>query len=76
MTFIRKIRGEIVRLPLADYNGDAKPGEIVIDDATYNMYIANSTGQLNQVAGGGGGGGVQTSLTVLVMLTFQYQVEM
>ena len=57
MTFIRKIRGEIVRLPLADYNGDAKPGEIVIDDATYNMYIANSTGQLNQVAGGGGGGG-------------------
>jgi len=62
MTYIRKIRGEIVQLPLSLYNGIAKPGEIVIDEATYTVYVANSTGMLNSVGGGGGGGGTGNSI--------------
>jgi hypothetical protein len=41
---------------LADYNGNARPGELVID-LTSNppaLYVGNNLGQLNAVGGGGG----------------------
>ena len=41
---------------LAQYNGNARPGELVVDLTTYQLYIGNSNGNLNIVAGGSGNG--------------------
>ena len=40
----------------AEYNGTAKPGDIVVDLTNYQLYIGNAEGNLNIVSGGGGNG--------------------
>jgi len=40
---------------LANYNGNARPGQLVVDPATYTLYVGNANGDLNAVGGGGGG---------------------
>lgn len=50
-------------LTIAQYNGQARPGEIVVDLTTYNAYVANLTGNLFPLGGGGGGGGGGTAIT-------------
>jgi hypothetical protein len=44
-------------LTVAEYNGQARSGEMVIDLTNYNVYVANLTGTLFPISGGGGGGG-------------------
>ena len=39
---------------LANYDGSARPGQLVIDSATYQLYIGNAEGNLNLVTGGSG----------------------
>ena len=41
---------------LAQYDGQAKPGELVVDKTTKNLYVAANTGN-HTIDGGGGGGG-------------------
>ena len=38
----------------AVYDGNAKPGQLVVDTATYDLYVGNALGNLNAVGGGGG----------------------
>ena len=38
----------------AGYDGNASPGQLVVDTATYDLYIGNSLGNLNLVGGSGG----------------------
>jgi hypothetical protein len=45
-----------VKTDLAGYDGNASPGQLVVDTATYNLYVGNALGNLNLVGGGGGGG--------------------
>jgi hypothetical protein len=40
----------------ANYDGNARPGQLVVDTSDYSLYIGNSNGVLNLVTGGGGGG--------------------
>ena len=44
-------------LSSSQYNGLARPGELVVDLTTYQLYIGNATGNLNPVASGGNGNG-------------------
>ena len=39
----------------AQYNGKARPGQLVVDTANYALYVGNSNGALNAIGGGGGG---------------------
>lgn len=39
----------------AQYDGSAKPGQIVIDTTDYSLWVGNANGNLNAVGGGGGG---------------------
>jgi hypothetical protein len=39
---------------IAEYDGNARPGELVVDLTTYNLYIGNADGNLNGFTGGGG----------------------
>ena len=39
---------------LAGYDGNASPGQLVVDTVTYDLYVGNSLGNLNLVGGGGG----------------------
>jgi hypothetical protein len=41
---------------LAEYNGNARPGQLVVDTANYALYVGNASGSLTQVGGGGSGG--------------------
>ena len=41
---------------LVNYDGNARPGELVVDLTTYQLYIGNADGNLNVVSGGGGNG--------------------
>jgi hypothetical protein len=38
----------------AGYDGNASPGQLVVDTTNYNLYVGNSLGNLNLVGGGGG----------------------
>ncbi len=40
---------------ISNYDGNARPGELVVDLTTYSLYVGNSQGNLNVVGGGGGG---------------------
>jgi hypothetical protein len=40
---------------LAQFNGNARPGQLVVDTANYALYVGNAAGQLNPISGGGGG---------------------
>ena len=48
----------------AEYDGNARPGDLVVDLTTYSLYIGNAEGNLNIVGGGGPGapGGNTTEL--------------
>ena len=45
------------QVTLANYNGNARPGELVVDQTTDQVYIGNSSGALTQIAAGIGNGG-------------------
>jgi hypothetical protein len=46
------------QVTLANYNGNARPGELVVDQSTDQVFIGNSAGTLTQIAAGIGNGGV------------------
>lgn len=41
---------------IANYDGNARPGEMVVDLTNYNIYIGNTNGNLNLINTGGGSG--------------------
>jgi hypothetical protein len=41
---------------LVEYDGNARPGQLVVDLATYTLWIGNAQGNVNPVGGGGGNG--------------------
>jgi hypothetical protein len=45
------------QVTLANYNGNARPGELVVDQATDQVFIGNSLGALTQIAAGISNGG-------------------
>ena len=40
------------QITLAEYDGNARPGELVVAEGTTNLFIGNSLGQLTLVASG------------------------
>lgn len=53
----RAVMKDNAQVTLANYNGNARPGEIVVDQTTDQVYIGNVTGALTQIAAGIGNGG-------------------
>jgi hypothetical protein len=43
-------------ISFAEYDGNARPGELVVDTTNYTLWIGNAEGYLNQVAAGSGNG--------------------
>ena len=39
---------------IGDYNGVARPSELVVDQLTQNLYVGNTNGNLNLIAFGSG----------------------
>ena len=42
------------QITLADYNGNARPGELVVDQTNDNLYVGNISGSLTLIASGSG----------------------
>ena len=42
------------QITLADYNGNARPGELVVDQTNDNLYVGNISGSLTLIASGTG----------------------
>ena len=40
------------QISLTDYNGNARPGELVVDQTTDHVYVGNVNGGLTQIAAG------------------------
>lgn len=59
---IHRSPDKLTRLTVAQYNGEARPGELVVDSETYQLYIGNGQGNLNLVAGSGVPGGPNSSV--------------
>lgn len=53
----RAVMKDNAQVTLANYNGNARPGELVVDQSTDQVFIGNSSGALTQVAAGIGNGG-------------------
>ena len=53
----RAVMKDNAQVTLANYNGNARPGELVVDQTTDQVYIGNSLGALTQIAAGIGNGG-------------------
>ena len=53
----RAVMTDNAQVTLANYNGNARPGELVVDQSTDQVYIGNSSGALTQIAAGIGNGG-------------------
>ena len=53
----RAVMKDNAQVTLANYNGNARPGELVVDQATDQVFIGNSAGALTQIAAGIGNGG-------------------
>ena len=53
----------------AQYDGNARPGELVVDLTTYSLYVGNSQGNLNVVGSGGGGHNIAGNRTVQLLYT-------
>lgn len=51
---------------IENYNGNARAGELVVDLQTFEVYVGNSTGNLNLLGGGGSGGYIQSGGTFYV----------
>lgn len=59
----RAVMKDNAQVTLADYNGNARPGELVVDQTTDQVYIGNISGALTQIAAGitdGGNTGIPT----------------
>lgn len=48
----RAVMKDNAQVSLIDYDGNARPGELVVAQGTTNLYIGNSLGQLTLVASG------------------------
>ncbi len=53
----RAVMKDNAQVTLANYNGNARPGELVVDQTTDQVYIGNSSGALTQIAAGISNGG-------------------
>jgi len=53
----RAVMKDNAQVTLANYNGNARPGELVVNQTTDQVYIGNSSGALTQIAAGIGNGG-------------------
>jgi len=53
----RAVMKDNAQITLADYNGNARPGELVVDQTTDQVFVGNSSGALTQIAAGIGNGG-------------------
>lgn len=48
----RAVMKDNAQVSIVDYDGNARPGELVVAQGTTNLYIGNSLGQLTLVASG------------------------
>ena len=53
----RAVMKDNAQVTLNNYNGNARPGELVVDQTTDQVYIGNSSGALTQIAAGITNGG-------------------
>lgn len=53
----RAVMKDNAQVTLTNYNGNARPGELVVDQNTDQLYIGNSSGALTQIAAGITNGG-------------------
>ena len=53
----RTVMKDNAQVTLTNYNGNARPGELVVDQTTDQLYIGNSSGALTQIAAGINNGG-------------------
>lgn len=53
----RAVMKDNAQVTLANYNGNARPGELVVDQSTDQVFIGNSAGALTQIAAGITNGG-------------------
>ena len=54
----RAVMKDNAQVTIENYNGNARPGELVVDQLTDQVFIGNSSGALTQIAAGIGNGGV------------------
>ncbi|WP_353479783.1 hypothetical protein [Haliscomenobacter sp.] len=54
----RAVMKDNAQVTIENYNGNARPGELVVDQSTDQVFIGNSSGALTQIAAGIGNGGV------------------
>lgn len=54
----RAVMKDNAQVTIENYNGNARPGELVVDQSTDQVFIGNSLGALTQIAAGIGNGGV------------------
>ena len=53
----RAVMKDNAQVTIEDYNGNARPGELVVDQNTDQVFIGNSLGSLTQIAAGISNGG-------------------
>ena len=53
----RAVMKDNAQTSITNYNGNARPGELVVDQTTDQLYIGNSAGALTQIAAGIENGG-------------------
>ena len=53
----RAVMKDNAQLTIENYNGNARPGELVVDQSTDQVFIGNSSGALTQIAAGITNGG-------------------
>ena len=54
----RAVMKDNAQVTIENYNGNARPGELVVDQLTDQVFIGNSLGALTQIAAGITNGGV------------------
>ena len=53
----RAVMKDNAQVTLVNYDGNARPGELVVDQTTDQVYIGNTSGALTQIAAGITNGG-------------------
>jgi len=53
----RAVMKDNAQVTIENYNGNARPGELVVDQSTDQVFIGNSSGALTQIAAGIANGG-------------------
>jgi hypothetical protein len=53
----RAVMKDNAQVTIENYNGNARPGELVVDQSTDQVFIGNSSGALTQIAAGITNGG-------------------